>query len=100
MDRDVLHNVQSKGSHQYIQRPVLSSTVTSLENSVVEVPPQLRDIVAWSHTALSNSSGALTVNGVVPKVVIVDTSANYVMIGKKMAAQMELTNADLFEGVV
>ena len=38
-------------------------------------------------------------NGVVPKVVIVDTGANYVMIGEKLAEQMEITDADLFEGI-
>ena len=68
-------------------------------NVAVEVPPQLRDIVAWSHTTLPNTFGALTVNGVVPSVVIVDTGANYVMVGKRLGEQMELKDADLFEGI-
>ena len=69
-------------------------------NADVEVPPQLRDIVAWSHTMLPNTFGALTVNKVVPSVVIVDTGANYVMVGKRLAKEMELKDADLFEGII
>ena len=35
----------------------------------------------------------------VPKVDIVDTGANYVMIGKKLAEKMELTDVNLYEGI-
>ena len=97
VDPEVLHVVQTTNSHQYIQLPASSSMSSSSGNAAVEVPPQLRDIVAWSHMTLPYSSGALTVNGVAPKGVIVDTGTNYVMIGKKLAEHMELTDADLFE---
>ena len=86
--------MQITNSHQYTQLSASASNSSTSKNVVVEVPPQLRDIVAWSHTTLPNSAGALTVNGVVPKVVIVDTGANYVMIGKKLAEQMEITDAE------
>ena len=99
LDPEVLHTVETTNSHQYIQLPVSASKSSSSKNAHVEVPPQLREIVAWSHTTLPNSAGALTVNGVVPKVVIVDTGAKYVMIGKQLAEHMELSDADLFEGI-
>ena len=41
----------------------------------------------------------MTADGVVPKTVIIDTGAKYVMIGKRLAEQMEITDADLFEGI-
>ena len=34
-----------------------------------------------------------------PSVVVVDTGANYVMVGKRLAKQMELKDADLFEWI-
>ena len=89
VDPSVLNTLQNNGLHQYIQLPSPYSTSTSSSvNAALKVPPQLRDIVAWSHTTLPNTSSTLTVNGVVPSVVVVDTGENYVMVGKRLAEQM------------
>lgn len=65
----------------------------------LELSPNLRDIVAWFHVTLPNSSVTLIVNGVIPGIVVVDTGANYVMIGKKLDAQMDSHDSHVIEGI-
>ena len=54
----------------------------------------------WKHLTIPNEAGVVTINGVVPKDgIVLDTGANFVMLGKRVVDQMGLTDADLNEGI-
>jgi hypothetical protein len=63
------------------------------------IPPNLRDIVCYKHVTLPNESGVLTLNDTLADRIVVDTGANFVMIGQRQADRMGITDADLEEGI-